>query len=238
MNETHGIDDTGTGGSGDLDPRAAADLLEQTRRRAERRFDPRSPWVSLLGAAVVLLTFGVLWLSVRGQHPYEGPTAASLAFMYLVLAAWIGVVAIVTRRATAGVSGRSIRQQRAYGAAVLIALVAVSLLQAALKYHGASKGIVYGIYPPTAQLTVLGTLGAAIAAGREDWLGFGVGIAVALVAAGSAFAGPAGVWLSDGIGLCAVVLGYSAAQAWLRRHEPRRHDSRHHDPRNHDPRRA
>jgi hypothetical protein len=38
-----------------------------------------------------------------------------------------------------------------------------------------------------------------------------------LVAAGSAFAGPRGVWLSDGVGLCIVLLGYSAAQAWLLR---------------------
>ena len=63
---------------------------------------------------------------------------------------------------------------------------------------------------------VLGGLGAAIAVGREDWPGFGVGIAIGLVATGSAFAGPIGVWLSDGVGCCVAVLGYSAAQAWLR----------------------
>jgi hypothetical protein len=219
MNKTRDID--GTGGEGGLDPREAAELLEQTRRQAERRLDLRSPWLSLLGAAVVLAAFGAVWLSVRGQHPYKGPTAAGLAFMYLVLVAWIGVVVTVSRRATAGVTGRSIRQQRAYGAAVLTALVAVSVLQGALKYYGASHAIVYGIYPPTAQLIVLGAIAAAVAAGREDWVGFGVAIAAALVAAGSAFAGPAGVWLSDGLGLGAVVIGYAAAQAWLRHHDPR-----------------
>jgi hypothetical protein len=69
----------------------------------------------------------------------------------------------------------------------------------------------------TAQLIVLGAIGAAIAAAQEEWPGFGVGIAVALVAAGSAFAGPRGVWLSDGIGIGVVILGYALAQAWLRR---------------------
>jgi hypothetical protein len=115
------------------------------------------------------------------------------------------------------VSGGSIRQQRAYGAAVVTALVGVSVFQGVLKHDGVSQAIVYGIYPVTAQLVALGAVGAAIAAAREEWPGFGVGIAVSLIAAGSAFAGPRGVWLSDGIGCCVAVLAYAAAQAWLRR---------------------
>jgi hypothetical protein len=218
MNSTRDRDDTATADEGGgLDPREAAKLLNQTRRQAQRGFDFRSPLLSLLGAAVVLVAFGAVWLSVRGQHPYKGPTALGLVVMYGILICWIVVVVKVTRRATAGVSGRSIRQQRAYGAAVVTALVAVSVFQGVLKHDGVSHAIVYGIYPPTAQLIVLAAIGAVIAAGREDWPGFGVAIAVMLIVAGSAFAGPVGVWLSDGVGLCVVVLGYAAAQAWLLR---------------------
>lgn len=218
MNCTPDIHEAETAGDeGGLDPREAANLLEQTTREAQRRFDMRSPLLSLLGALVVLLAFGAVWLSVRRQHPYKGPTAVGLVVMYTILIGWIGVVAKVARRATAGVSGRSVRQQRAYGAAVVTALVAVSVFQGVLKHDGVSHAIVYGIYPPTAQLIVLGTFGAAIAAGREDWPGFGVAIAIMLIVAGSAFAGPRGVWLSDGVGCCVAVLGYGAAQAWLLR---------------------
>ena len=205
------------GDEGGLDPRGAARLLEQTRREAQRKFDLSSPLLSLLGAAVVLAAFGAVWLSVRGQHPYKGPTAVGLLVMYGILVCWIAVVVTFRRRATAGLSGRSIRQQRAYGAALVTALVGVSVLQGVLKHDGVSPAIVYGIYPPTAQLIALGALGAAIAASRDEWPGFGAGIAIVLVATGSAFAGPRGVWLSDGIGCCAVVLGYAAAQAWVRR---------------------
>ncbi|MGO9819946.1 MAG: hypothetical protein ACLPTJ_04750 [Solirubrobacteraceae bacterium] len=205
------------GDEGGLDPRGAARLLEQTRREAQRKFDLSSPLLSLLGAAVVLAAFGAVWLSVRGQHPYKGPTAVGLLVMYGILVCWIVVVVTFRRRATAGLSGRSIRQQRAYGAALVTALVGVSVLQGVLKHDGVSPAIVYGIYPPTAQLIALGALGAAIAASRDEWPGFGAGIAIVLVATGSAFAGPRGVWLSDGIGCCAVVLGYAAAQAWVRR---------------------
>jgi hypothetical protein len=218
MKNTRDIHEATPGNEGDgLDPREAARLLEQTRRDAQRQFGLSSPLLSALGAAVVLLALGAVWLSVRGQHPYKGPTAAGLLVMYGILVCWIGVVVKFRRRATAGLSGRSIRQERAYAAAVVTALVGVSVFQGVLKHDGVSLAIVYGIYPVTAQLIALGALGAAIAAAREEWPGFGVGIAVALVAAGSAFAGPRGVWLSDGIGCCIVVLGYAAAQAWLRR---------------------
>jgi hypothetical protein len=217
MNGTRDIYEAETAeDEGEFDPLEAAALLDQTRAHAQRRLDMTSPWLSLLGAAVVLAAFGVLWLSVRGQHPYTGPTAAALLVMYGILVGWIVVVTRTRRRATAGLSGRTIRRQRAYGVALVAALVGVSVFQGVLKHDGVSNAIVYGIYPPTAQLIVLGALGAAIAVGREDWPGFGVGIAIGLVATGSAFAGPIGVWLSDGVGCCVAVLGYSAAQAWLR----------------------
>jgi hypothetical protein len=218
MHGVRDIDETETHeDEGGLDPREAAALLERTRREAQRGFDFRSPLLSLIGAATVLVAFGAVWLSVRGQHPYTGPTAAGLLVMYGVVVCWIILVAGVARRSTAGASGRSVRQQRAYGAVAVTALVAVSVFQGVLKHDGVSHAIVYGIYPPTAQLIVLGTFGAAIAAAREDWPGLGVGVAIMRIVAGSAFAGPVGVWLSDGIGCCVAVLGYAAAQAWLRR---------------------
>ncbi len=218
MNETSGIHGTETDDrEGGLDPREAAKLLAHTSREAQRRFALSSPLLSVLGAAVALVALGAVWLSVRGQHPYKGPTAAGLLVMYGILACWIAVVVAFRRRATAGLSGRTIRQERAYAAAVVTALVGVSVFQGVLKHDGVSLAIVNGIYPLTAQLIVLGAVGAAIAAAREEWPGFGVAIAVAMVGTASAFAGPRGVWLGDGIGLCAVVLGYAAAQAWLRR---------------------
>jgi hypothetical protein len=211
---------SGTREAGDvdgLDPRDAARLLEQTRRSAQRQFDLSSPLLSLVGAAVALVALGVPWLSVRGQHPYKGPTAAALVVLYGILVCWIVVAVRFNRRATAGLSGRSVRRQRAFAAAVVTGLVAVSVFQGVLKGDGVSNGVVYGTYPLTAQLIVLGTLAAVMQATREDWPAFGVGLAVAVVGAGGAFAGPSGVWLADGIGLAVIVLGHAAVQAWQRR---------------------
>jgi hypothetical protein len=218
MNETrdvgqHDIYDDGGG----LDPRGAARLLERARWQAQRGLDFRSPWLTLIAAAVVLIAFGAMWLSVRDQHPYKGPTAVGLVVLYAVVLIRIGTVAYAHRRARAGVSGRSVRQRRAEGAALAAALVAVYVVMAALAHDGASDAIVYGVYVVTATLVVLGTFWAARSAVQEDWPGLGIAIAIVLVAAGSAFAGPRGVWLSDGVGCFVVLLGYGAAQAWLLR---------------------
>jgi hypothetical protein len=129
----------------------------------------------------------------------------------------IATVLYAHRRASAGVSGRSAHLRRAEGAALTAALVAVYVLMAALVHDGAGHAVFYWVYGVTATLIVLGAFWAARSTEREDWQGFGISIAVMLVAAGSALAGPRGMWLSDGVGLCVVLLGYSATQAWLLR---------------------
>jgi hypothetical protein len=204
-------------GEGGLDPQSATRLLAQTRRRAERGLDFRSPWLSLLAAAMAFVAFGAVWLSVRGQHPYKGPTAVGLVGLYAAVLIRIATVLSAHRRATAGVTGRSVRRRQAEGAALAVALIVVYVVMAALAHARASDGIVYGIYVSTATLVVLGSFGAAHSAVREDWPGLGIAIAIMLVAAGSAFAGPRAVWLADAVGLGVVLLAYSAIQGWLLR---------------------
>ena len=137
--------------------------------------------------------------------------------LYAVVAIRIGTVLYAHRRAQAGVSGRSVRSDARRAAALAVALIAVYVIMAALANDGASDGVVYGVYVVTATMLVLGTFWAARSAVREDWRELGISIAIMLVAAGSAFAGPRGVWLSDGVGLCVVLLADGAAQAWLLR---------------------
>jgi hypothetical protein len=199
---------------GGMDPRRAASLLERTQRQAQRGLDFRSPWLSLLAAGVVVVGFGAVWLSVRGQHPYKGPSAASLVVLYALVLIRIGSVLYAHRRASAGVSGRSVRLRRAEAAALAAALVAVYVLMAALVHDGAGHAVFYWVYGVTATLIVLAAFWAARSAVREDWPELAISIAIMLVAAGSALAGPRGMWLSDGVGLCVVLLGVSATRAW------------------------
>src|ERR1700733_5104668 len=112
-------DSTGNNwGDGGLDPQSAARLLETSRSRAERGMDFRSPWLTLLAAAMAFVAFGAVWLSVRGQHPYKGPTAVGLVGLYAAILIRIATVLYAHRRATAGITGRSPRRRRAEGAAL------------------------------------------------------------------------------------------------------------------------
>src|ERR1700704_6014916 len=96
---------------GEFDPSAAATLLEQTTRRARRQFEFPSPLLSLIQAVALLAAYGAIWLSVRGQNPYSGPSLAALAALYAFVAVAAGASGSDFRRATAGVSGRSSRQR-------------------------------------------------------------------------------------------------------------------------------
>jgi hypothetical protein len=217
MNGQHNSDETATADeAGELDPAAAATLLEQTRRRAQREFDIRPPLLMLTGAPVVLVAYGAVWLSVRGQHPYSGPSGTALAVLYTTLIVWIVLVAVVFRRATSGVSGRSAREQRTEGATFATIWTAVYVFQGALHHAGASHAIVYGIYPAAAPIIILGGAAAAHAAARENWRVLGFALAGVALAALGAFAGPAAVWAVVGIGLCVLLLVRAAAQVWLR----------------------
>jgi hypothetical protein len=213
MNEDDATADEGE----ELDPRTAAALLEQTTRRAQRQLDVRPPLLLLIGAATVLIVYGALWWSVRGQHPYSGPAGWALAVLYGTLLAWVGVVVTFRRRATSGVGGRSSRQRRAAGPAFATIWIAVYVFQGALHHAEASHAIVYGIYPAVAPFLIVGGAAAAYATALEEWRAVGIALAAVALAAGAAFAGPIDVWAVMGIGLCALVVAYAAGQVIVRR---------------------
>lgn len=156
-------------------------------------------------------------LSVRGQHPYKGPSGPVIVVVYVLVAVVLRAVIVAARRASAGVSGTTQRLRRAEIAALAVAVLAVYVFMGVPLPAGANHAIVYGVYPATALLIVGGAAGAGIAAVRANWPIFGAALAIVAVGAGSAFAGPAAVWAVAGLGLFVVLLGRAAATAWLHR---------------------
>ena len=212
MDETSTVDE-----GGEFDPRAAATLLKQTTRRAQRQFEFPSPLLTLIQAAALLAAYGAIWLSVRGQNPYSGPSGAALVELYAFIAVAAVAVGLEARRARAGVSRRSSRQEWTRAVPFIAAFLSVDVLMGALRSEGFSTAIVSGSRAAAGPWSVVGAAAAGYAAAREDWQMLGVTVALVAIGAGSAFAGPSGVWGVAGVGLCALLVCRAIAQVWLRR---------------------
>jgi uncharacterized membrane protein (DUF485 family) len=200
--------ETITGNESPLDPQEAAALLDQTTQQARRRFEPSPPMLNVFRAFVVLVAFGGLWLSVRGQHPYAGPKPWALAITYGLVGIVIAWTARAHKRSGEGVSGPAKRARDIGMAVLLVGWVLVYVFEAAFYKTGAS--IIYGIYPATAPFLIVGLAAAAWAAGREEWPLTATMLGVAIVAAFAALAGPVYCWLIMGIGLCLAMVGNAA----------------------------
>jgi hypothetical protein len=205
----HTSDTTAAGNGGTFDPREAAALLDQTRRQARRQFQPDQPWLLAIRAVLVLAALGTVWLSVRGQHPYQGPGGSAL----LIVAAFVIInytaTVAVRRRATAGVSGKS-RFTPAEIAILAAAWIAPGGVMVALGVTWDSQSG----YLLTVPLIVAGLAFAALMALRADWLSCGTGLAVAVTGAAGAAVGQAGAWAVTGVGLCLTLLGSAAVITW------------------------
>ena len=215
MPEPHQSDESAADDESGLSPAEAARLIEETSREARRQFGFwHSPWVTLATAVIWLAIYGTLWLSVRGQHPYTGPTGWALLtiFSLIAVAAVAGSIISKPGRARRGVSGRSRHRETYLGAAMGSAYIAAVVFQGALRYLGVSWSIVYGVYPAVVSPIVLVAAGGVFAAVRDDVQTLRVAIAVIAVLAGSAFAGPIGVWLCAGVGGFVVILALAIVQ--------------------------
>lgn len=195
----------------------AAALLNQATRQARRGFASGGPLLWVYRAFVVLVAFGGFWLSLRGQHPYTGlPSGWALAVAFTLVAINIVWSAVAIKRAGAGISGPTQRKRRAWLGVMLMAWIVAYAVTAPL-YHPGTSHPVWGLYPASAPLMIIGLAGAVTAPVLRDWPMATICLSLAIVAAIAGFGGPAGAWLIMGIGLCAAMLGAAALSAWQQR---------------------
>lgn len=180
-------------GADALDPRRAMAIALQARERAVHQLQASYPVLFATWGLVLFAGYGVIWLSVRDQHPYTGPTGLSLTVLTLLLAAGAVVTVIVAGRAFTGVGGASAAQRRVHFLALLAGYVGVFALEGALAHAGASNSLL-GVYGATAPMVVTGVVYAASPAIWQDWSTRVLGGWLVLAAASAGYAGPVGVW--------------------------------------------
>jgi hypothetical protein len=176
-----------------MDLQQASAIMQETRDRARRALVVRRPVLLAVWGAAWMVSDGAIWLSVRGQRPYNGPTPAALATLTMVIAAAAVFAVIYVGRAGSGVGGLSVLQRRILLLSYLGGYVALFTLEAAIDHAGASRAVL-GVYGAAAPILLVALIIAASAAVFLDWSLLGLGLWLLAVAAGSGFAGPVTVW--------------------------------------------
>jgi hypothetical protein len=178
----------------ELDPHAAAALIQQTTRAVSRSLGVRFPVLYAGWGVSWLVGLGAMWLSVRNQSPYRGPSAASSVLFGVLGALALAVTLTTVIRATRGVSGQSEAQGRIFGVSWGVGFSVLPAVDGALSRNHASATV----------QTLVGTIGAVLvvslvymvgAAAWIDWPMFALGLWLAVVAGVGAFTGPVGVLL-------------------------------------------
>jgi hypothetical protein len=176
-----------------MDVQGAAVIVREADERAKRELRIRRPALFVTWGLAFLISYGAVWLSVRAQRPYAGPTTPALVAVFLVGAFTLAVTVVLVGRAVTGVGGWSARQRRTHLLAFACGYAAVFALEGALFHAGASRPVI-GVFGAAAPMLVIGLAYAATSTIRLEWPVFGLGIWLIAAAAFSGFAGPVGVW--------------------------------------------
>ena len=197
---------TSAGNGGNSTPSRPPPCWTRPPQQARRKLAPSPPWLLATRAVVVLAALGAIWLTVRGQHPYQGPTGADIPILIAFVVLNFAATVAVRQHAMTGVRGTT-RFRPAEIIILALSWAVVAVLMWALHAAGAS----FALYPTTV-LIVPGLAWAAVSA-RRELARVCHGLALVATGVAGAFAGPAGSWAVAGVGLCAALLGKAAVVA-------------------------
>jgi hypothetical protein len=173
----------------DMSVQEAAAVVQDARARAGRELVISAPVVYVAWGLVWLLGYGGMWLSVRGQHPYQGPSGVAVAAVFVLAGFAVAAVLVIASKAVAGVDGRSARDRRiilaTWGTGYLIVLV----LQAALSSSVSTRTLAFVDFAGPVLLAGL-TYTVAFALGRSR-PALALGAWLVLVGASCAWLAPA-----------------------------------------------
>jgi len=174
-----------------MDARGAAVIMQQARERAGSELRVRRPLLFVTWGLVLLIGYGAMWLSVRGQRPYDAPAWPTLLLAFLLLLVALIITAQVVDWAASGVGGRSQMQRGIFALAVAAGFAALEVEKSAVASLGASRPVqaVLGIAaPPLA--AGLAFVATSALAGRLNWARLILGLWLLAVAAAGAWGGP------------------------------------------------
>jgi hypothetical protein len=191
MNEEAGTTSAPESGEAAMDAQGAAVIMQQARARAGTELRVRRPVLFVTWGLAVLIGYGAMWLSVRGQRPYHGPAWPTLLLSLLLLVTAAGITAQIVDRAASGVGGRSEVQRGIFALAVVAGYAALLIEKTAMANAGASLPVqaMLGAAAPMLAAGLVFVASCAVTA-RPDWARLSLGLWLLAVAAGAVWGGP------------------------------------------------
>lgn len=189
--DAQGAAGAGAPGAAIMDAQGAAAIMQQARERAGRELRVRRPVLFVTWGLVLLIGYGAMWLSVRGQQPYTGPAWQTLLLAFLLVLAAAAVTAQVVDWAASGVGGRSEVQRGIFALALVGGFAALEIEKSAMVHAGASKPVA-AMLGAAAPLLAAGFVFVATSApgGRLNWSRLALGVWLLAVAVGGTWGGP------------------------------------------------
>jgi len=169
----------------------AAAVVKDARARARRKLVICAPLVYAAWGLTVLLGYGAMWLSVRGQHPYTGPSGGSITVVLGLAALAVAVVVVMISKTVAGIDGRSVRFRsiilRTYATGYLILLC----VQVAIKSSVSNRTFLFVAF--AGPLLLAGLTYILASALRLDRTAFALGAWLVIVGVSCAWQAPAAI---------------------------------------------
>jgi hypothetical protein len=171
--------------------REAAAVVQDARARARKELVISAPLVYTAWGLVWLLGYGAMWLSVRGQHPYRGPSGVSIAAVFVLAGFAAAVVLVMAARAVAGIDGRSARYRRIILATWAAGYLILFLIQAGISSSVSTRALAFvGLAGPLVLAGLVYILASILGRDRPA---FALGAWLVIAGASCAWLAPAAI---------------------------------------------
>ena len=201
----------------DMSVQEAAAVVRDARARARRELVISAPLVYAAWGLVWLIGYGAMWLSVRGQHPYSGPSGVSVAAVFVLAGFAIAAVLVIASKAAAGIDGQSVRHRRIIGSTWATGYLILLIVQAAISGSVSTRTLAFVSFAGPVLLAGL-TYILASALGRNR-PAFALGAWLVIVGASCAWLAPAAILVT-----CALAGGGAFLLMSVIETRPRAHD--------------
>ncbi len=201
----------------DMSVQEAAAVVQDARARARSELVISAPLVYAAWGLVWLLGYGAMWLSVRGQHPYTGPSGVSIAAVFVLAGFAVAAVLVIVSRAAAGIGGQSVRHRRVILATWAAGYLILLLVQAAVSSSVSTRAHAFVAYAgPLVLAGLIYILASVLGRNRPA---FALGIWLVIAGASCAWLAPAAILATCALAGGGAFLLLAVIETRLRAHD-------------------